>query len=82
MARDVRGAARVATGRDPHTAPKERERMGGGRYDARPGTSSMPSAAEMDRPPSPCGTFGRHGDGRGGINAGIRKIQDADKNGY
>jgi hypothetical protein len=77
--REARGDHRVATKQDPHVMPRERERMGGGRYDAGPGRGGLPSAAEMDRPPTPCGTFSRTGDSRGGIDRGIRKIQDQER---
>lgn len=80
---DRRGDFRTATGRNPATEAKERTRRGGsGSYDAGPGSTGMPSASEMDRPPMPCGTFGRTGSSRGGIATGIRKIQDADRGSY
>jgi len=77
-----RGEHRTATDRDSHTMPKERQRMGGGRYDAGPGREGLPDAMDMDRPPSPCGAFGRTGDRRGGVDAGIRRIQDAERGRY
>lgn len=51
--------------------------MGGGGYDAGPGRSGMPMAAEMDRPPSPTGAFGRTGSDRGNMTRAQRRIQDA-----
>jgi len=79
MARDVHGDWRTSTKRDPHVEPLERQKRGGGGYDAGPGSTGMPSARMMDRPPSPCGAFDRSGDSRGSINRGIRKIQDQDR---
>jgi|307.fasta_scaffold30880_3 hypothetical protein len=79
MARDVRGGTPNATSRDAYTRPKEGSRMGGGRYDAGPGNAGLPGAEVMDRPATPCGTFGRTGSRRMGIDPGIRSIQDANK---
>lgn len=73
-----RGEHGTATERDPYTERLERERRGGGRYDAGPGMEGMPGARDMDRPPSPCGTFERHGDRRAGIDREQRTIQDAE----
>jgi hypothetical protein len=76
-----RGDHSTATGRDPYTERYERERRGGGRYDAGPGHEGLPGARDLDRPPSPCGTFERTGERRGGIDPGIRRIQDQDPRG-
>lgn len=72
-----RGGFTPAPRRDPFVEPRERERRGGGGYDAGPGRELPPTAEMMDRPAERCGTFERHGDGRESINRGIRKIQDA-----
>jgi len=72
----------VSTKRDPYSEGRERERRGGGGYDGGPGRTGMPTSQDMDRPASPCGTYGRTGTSRGGINSGIRKIQDQNKGGY
>ena len=80
--RERRGEWGTSTDRNPDTERKERERRGGGRYDAGPGREGMPTASEMDRPPEACGTFGRHGDRRKGIDPEIRRIQDAHKRDY
>lgn len=82
MANDRRGGHDTATGRNPYTEKFERARRGGGAYDAGPGRSGMPSGRDLDPPPSPCGTYGRTGENRGGVGSGIRKIQDANKGGY
>lgn len=78
MEGERRGDHSTATGRDPYSERFERERRGGGRYDAGPGQEGMPGARDMDRPPSPCGAFDRHGDRRSGIDREQREIQDAE----
>jgi hypothetical protein len=78
--RERRGDHDTATQRDPQTERRERMRRGGGGYDAGPGREGMPSAGDLDRPQEPCGTFDRYGERRGGIDRGIRRIQDAHKN--
>jgi hypothetical protein len=75
MMRDDKGGYPTSTKRDSYTGKMAREARPGGGYDAGPGREGLPSARDMDRPRSPCGTFGRTG-GRGSIDAGIRKIQD------
>lgn len=74
--RERRGDWRTSTDRNPDTERKERERRGGSGYDAGPGREGLPSASEMDRPPSPCGAYSRYGDRRKGIDPETRKIQD------
>lgn len=76
MVKDERGSYKTSTGRGGYTDRREDMRKGGGGYDAGPGRETMPGAAELDRPRSPCGTFGRTGTTRRGIDAGIRSIQD------
>lgn len=71
-----RGEHRTATGRDPYSERFERERRGGGRYDAGPGHEGLPGDRDLDRPRSECGTFERTGSRREGIDRGIRTIQD------
>lgn len=71
-----RGDADRHTGRDPYSERFERERRGGGRYDAGPGHEGLPGDRDLDRPRSSCGTFERTGDRREGIDRGIRTIQD------
>lgn len=71
-----RGEHRLHTGRDPYSERFERERRGGGRYDAGPGHEGMPGARDMDRPRSECGAFERTGDRREGIDRATRQIQD------
>lgn len=78
---EARGSHRTGTERDPRTEKLEAYRRGGGGYDAGPGDEQLPSASDLDRPPSPCGTFGRTGSSRGGIDEGIRKIQDQERRG-
>jgi hypothetical protein len=73
--RGDRGGWSNATKRDPLTQKMARTGRAGEAYDAGPGREGLPSARDMDRPSTPCGTFGRTG-GRGSIDAGIRKIQD------
>jgi hypothetical protein len=71
-----KGGYPTSTKRDSYTQRMASEaRPGSGGYGAGPGREGLPSARDMDRPRSPCGTFGRTG-GRGSIDAGIRKIQD------
>lgn len=81
MASERRGEYGVATGRNRVTEARERMRRGGGSYDAGPGREGMPSAEDLDPPREDCGTYGRTGERRGGIDRGIESIQDADKRG-
>ena len=74
-----RGEHGTSTHQSEHIERAERERRSGGRYDAGPGNEGLPGAKDMDRPPSECGTYERHGERRGGIDSGIRKIQDQDR---
>jgi hypothetical protein len=76
MMRDDKGSHSTATKRDAYTEKRAREARPGGAYDAGPGREGLPMARDMDRPRSPCGTFDRTGNSRGGIDGGIRKIQD------
>lgn len=73
-----RGEAEQHTGRDPYSERFERERRGGGRYDAGPGHEGMPGARDMDRPASACGAFERTGGRRENIDREQRTIQDAE----
>lgn len=82
MARNGRGGWPVSTRQSEHVESSERvRRSGASRYDAGPGDEGLPGANDMDRPPSACGTYGRTGDRRGGIDRGIHDIQDQDKRG-
>jgi hypothetical protein len=76
MASERRGEWGTSTGRDSYTEKFERERRGGGGYDAGPGREGLPDAKDLDRPSSPCGAYGRTGERRGGVDKGVRKIQD------
>lgn len=79
---DRRGSfTSTESGRNPHTEPKERERRGGGSYDAGPGNEGLPGARDMDRPPSDCGAYERVGDKRTSIPRGVRTIQEQNGNG-
>lgn len=73
-----RGEAGEHTGRDPYSEHFERERRGGGRYDAGPGIEGLPGARDLDRPPSAQGAFERTGGRREGWDGAQRRIQDAD----
>lgn len=73
-----RGDHSTATGRDPYSERFERERRGGGRYDAGPGQEGLPGARDLDRPPSPQGAFERTGGRREGWDRSQREIQDAE----
>ncbi|HEY2538219.1 MAG TPA: hypothetical protein VGI28_01775 [Stellaceae bacterium] len=73
-----RGDHRTATGRDPYSEKFERERRGGGRYDAGPGHEGLPGAKDMDRPDPACGAFERTGSSRGNMDRAQREIQDAE----
>jgi hypothetical protein len=73
-----RGDHSTATGRDPYSERFERERRGGGRYDAGPGHEGMPGERDLDRPASPCGAFERTGGRRENIDREQRTIQDAE----
>lgn len=77
MAREgnPRGGWTPAPRRGPFVEPRERVRRGGGGYDAGPGRELPPTGEMMDRPAEDCGTFERTGDGRTGIDRGIRRIQ-------
>lgn len=81
MARDSerRGTWRTRTHQSEHVESSERQRKGGGRYDAGPGDEGMPGANDMDRPPSHQGTFIRTGERRGEVRRGIRTIQDQER---
>ena len=82
MAEKRRGGWPVSTRQSEHVESSERTRRGGAsRYDAGPGDEGLPGAKDMDRPPSACGTFGRTGERRGGINPGIESIQEQDSRG-
>lgn len=72
---------RVSTNPSEHIARPERERRGGGRYDSGPGDEGLPSAKDMDRPPSECGTLERVGSRRQSIDRGIETIQAQDARG-
>lgn len=76
--RERRGEAGEHTGRDPRTERRERERRGGGAYDAGPGMEGMPSGEMLDRRPSPQGAFERTGGRREGWDGAQRRIQDAE----
>lgn len=76
-----RGDWGTSTRQSDHVEGRERERRGGGKYDAGPGREGLPTAVEMDRPPSECGTYERTGERRGGIDGGVRKIQSQDNRG-
>ena len=78
---DRRGDHSVATKRDSVSESRERQRRGGGAYDAGPGREGLPGAQDMDKPPSPCGAYSRTGSSRGSVERGVRKIQDQ-RNGY
>lgn len=71
-----RGEAGLHTGRDPYSERFERERRGGGRYDAGPGHEGMPGERDLDRPRSACGAFERTGERRENIDRAQRDIQD------
>lgn len=78
---DRRGDWRVSTRQSDHIERPERTRRGGGGYDAGPGDESLPKAADMDRPPSECGTLVRTGSARQSVARGIEQIQDQDPRG-
>lgn len=76
MEGERRGDHSTHTGRDPHTERFERQRRGGGRYDAGPGMEGMPGDRDLDRPRPPCGAFERTGDRRENMDGASRRIQD------
>lgn len=79
---DRRGSnTRVSTRQSDHIEAPERIRRGGSRYDAGPGDEGLPTAKDMDRPPSECGTLVRTGSRRMSVNEGIERIQDQDPRG-
>ncbi len=71
-----RGDHTTATGRDPYTERFEREKRGGGRYDAGPGQEGLPGERDLDRPRSATGAFERTGPRRENIDRATREIQD------
>jgi hypothetical protein len=81
MANDRRGDHSVATKRDAVSESRERQRRGGGGYDAGPGREGMPGASDMDKPASPCGAYGRIGSTRRDTDRESRRIQDQRGNG-
>lgn len=72
---------RVSTRQSEHIERPERMRRGGAAYDAGPGDEGLPTANDMDRPPSECGTLVRTGSRRESIDRGIATIQDQDPRG-
>jgi len=78
--REHRGEHRHHDGRDPFSERLERERRGGGSYDAGPGREGLPDSEEMDRPRSrwASGAYARAGDSRSGYDGEQREIQDAE----
>lgn len=80
MADKRRGSWPVSTRQSDHVEkPESVRRSGASRYDAGPGDEGLPGAKDMDRPPSACGTYGRTGERRGGIDQGIGTIQEQDR---